>query len=220
MPRNFLVAADHHCLLPDNAFFKQSDPSINELAGYDFHADWWSRLYEYAWAMQYAEAGLVVADMGCGWMYRPFKDALANVCKFVYAVDADKRLYGQKRADNMAFVTADVSREISGIQDGQLDRVFCISVLEDLDDRVAPALEEFVKLIKPDGQIVLTFDAPYLDAPTPVYPGLPLDKFERAMKDAGLRYVGEVDYDKGNAVNHKEWNLCVFHCTLIKQADD
>ena len=203
-----------------NGYFKQSDPRIEELAGFQLPLDWWSRGYEYAWAIDFAEAGLVVADMGCGWMYRPFKDALANVCKFVYAVDADSRLYHRQRAYSMGFVIADITREIPDIQDGQLDRVFCISVLEDLGDRVVPALKEFSRVIKPDGKIVLTFDAPYLDAPTPVYPGLPLDKFEQAMKDAGLCYEGDVDYDKDNAVNHQEWNLCVFHCVLKKQADD
>ena len=200
----------------DNGFFKQSDPHIEELAGYQLPSDWWSRPWEYAWAIEYAQAGLVVADMGCGWHYRPFKDALADVCHFVYAVDANERLHEQKRADNMAFVIADITKPIFGIQDEQLDRVFCISVLEDLGDMAAPALKEFRRCIKDDGQIVLTFDMPYLDAPTPVYPGLSLDKFEQAMKEAGLQYAGEVDYDKENAVNHQEWNLCVFHCILIK----
>jgi len=204
-----------------SGFFKQSDPRIEELAGYDFHADWWSRPYEYAWAMQHAEAGLVVADMGCGWMYRPFKDALAEVCQYVYAVDADKRLRHQDRADNMAFVTADITDQIPAITSGQLDRVFCISVLEDLGDMVGPALKEFARCIKPDGQIILTFDVPYLDAPTPVYPGLPLYKFELARKDAGLRYGGEVDYRMPDfdLVNHQEWNLCVFHALLEKKTN-
>ncbi len=200
-----------------NGYFKQSDPRIEELAGYDLPSDWWSRGYEYAWAMQYAEAGLVVADMGCGWMYRPFKDALAEACQFVYAVDVDKRLRHQDRADNMALVTADITKDIPGIQDGQLDRVFCISVLEDLGDKAALALKEFSRVIKPDGKIVLTFDVPYLDAPTPVYPGLSMDKFTQARRDTGLIFDGKVNYRKDNAVNHQEWNLCVFHCLLKRK---
>jgi hypothetical protein len=63
----------------------------------------------------------------------------------------------------------------------------------------------------------MTFDVPYRDAPTPVYPGLPLVKFEKALEEAGLCYAGAVSYDKENAVNHQDWNLCVFHCILIKQ---
>jgi SAM-dependent methyltransferase len=201
----------------ESGFFKQPDPNIKELAGYRLPSDWWSRPWEYAWAIQYAASNQVVADMGCGWMYRPFKDALANICHFVYAVDADKRLHEQERAGNMAFVTADITKEVFGIQDGQLDRVFCISVLEDLGDMAAPALKEFRRCLSDDGKIVLTFDVPYQNAPTPIYPGLPLSKFEQAMEEAGLRYDGAVSYDKENAVNHQEWNLCVFHCVLIKQ---
>ena len=116
----------------------------------------------------------------------------------------------------MEFVVADITKEIQEIPAGSLDRVFCISVLEDLGDMTASALEEFSRVVKTDGQIILTFDAPYLGASTPVYPGLLLYKFEQAMKDAGLRYSGSVDYEKENAVNHQEWNLCVFHCVLIK----
>jgi ubiquinone/menaquinone biosynthesis C-methylase UbiE len=200
-----------------NGYFKQSDPCIEELAGYQLPSDWWSRGYEYSWAIKYAELGMTVADMGCGWMYRPFKDALAKVCEFVYAVDADQRLHEQKRAENMAFVIADITKEIFGIQDEQLDQVFCISVLEDLQDMVSPILKEFARVIKSDGLIVLTFDVPYQDAPTPIYPGLPLDKFETAMIDAGLSYDGEIDYSKEGAVNHQEWNLCCFHCVLKKK---
>jgi SAM-dependent methyltransferase len=186
--------------------------------GYPLPSDWWSRPYEYAWAMGYAEAGQVVADMGCGWMYRPFKDALAEVCKFVYAVDADSRLHAHPRDENMIFVTADITREIIAIPSGYLDRVFCISVLEDLGDMAAPALKEFGRCLDDEGKIILTFDVPYLDAPTPVYPGLLISKFERAMKEAGLVYDGDVGYGHPpDTVNHQEWNLCVFHCVLTKQ---
>jgi SAM-dependent methyltransferase len=200
----------------NNGYFKQSDPHIKELAGYELPSDWWSRPWEYAWAIEHVVETMTVADMGCGWMYRPFKDALAEICRFVYAVDADKRLHQQKQADNMGFVIGDITDQIPAIPSGKLDRVFCISVLEDLGDMAAPALKEFRRCIKPDGKIILTFDVPYQDAPTPVYPGLPLDKFEQAMIDAGLSYDGGIDYSKDDAVNHQDWNLCCFHCVLKK----
>lgn len=199
-----------------NGFFKQPDPHIEELAGYQLPLDWWSRGYEYSWALEYASPSMTVADMGCGWMYRPFKDALDDLGCAVCAVDGDKRLLTQEKRPDIEYVVADFTNRIEEISTGRLDRVFCISVFEDLGDMAAPALKEFARVIKPDGLIVLTFDVPYLDAPTPVYPGLPLDKFEQSMKDAGLRYSGSVDYDKEDAVNHQEWNLCVFHCSLTK----
>lgn len=199
-----------------NGFFKKSDPSISELYGFRLPDDWWSRPWEYAWAIQFARPEMTVADMGCGWMYRPFKDALADICRFVYAVDADQRLFSQNKAQNMMFVEADITKEIFAIPEGSLDLVFCISVLEDLNNIVGASLKEFRRCIGDDGRIVLTFDVPYREAPTPVYPGLPLDKFESALQDAGLVYDGEVDYSKDGAVFHDDWNLCCFHCILRK----
>ena len=202
----------------DNGFFKQSDDHISELAGYEFHADWWSRGYEYIWAINFAEPGMIVADMGCGWMYRPFKDALAEVCLFVYAVDADERLHDQQRANNMAFVTADITKEIFGIQDGMLDRVFCISVLEDLNEMIGPVLKEFARTLHPEGLIVLTFDVQYDDdKPLPVYPGINFEKFLKAIDEAGLEPVGKMDMDKTDAVVQEDWNLCCYHCVLRKK---
>ena len=200
-----------------NGYFKQSDPRIEELAGYQLPADWWSRPWEYAWAIEYAKSGMTVADMGCGWTYRPFKDALAALGCKVYAVDGDKRVLTLEKRPDLEFMVADITKPIEKISAGSLDRVFCISVLEDLSD-MAAALKEFARVIKPDGKIVLTFDVPYLDAPTPVYPGLPLGIFNQAKKEAGLSYDGYlVDTNIMDAVNHQEWNLCVFHCLLIKQ---
>lgn len=198
-----------------NGYFKIGDPRISELAGYRLLPDWWSRPYEYAWAMRFAGKGQVVADMGCGWMYRPFKDALAGACDFVYAVDADNRLLQQRKPENLEFIVADFSRTVDAIPDGRLDVLFCISVLEDLGDFAEPSLIEFARTIREDGRIVMTFDVPFdTGRPTPIYPGLPLDKFESAMKGAGLRYTGGVDYSKDGAVNHSRWNLCCFHCVL------
>jgi hypothetical protein len=117
----------------------------------------------------------------------------------------------------MIFVTADITREIIAIPSGYLDRVFCISVLEDLGDMAAPALKEFGRCLDDEGKIILTFDVPYLDAPTPIYPGLPMDKFLSAKSEAGLDFDGEFDSKFSDVVNHQEWNLCVFHCVLTKQ---
>lgn len=198
-----------------SGYFKWDDPTIDELAGYKLPLDWWSRPYEYAWAIQYAKPGMIVADMGCGWMYRPFKDALANVSGHVYAVDADRRLNTQARPPNTEFVIASFTDEVKAIPGGSLDLVFCISVLEDLRDFAGPALKEFRRCINGKGQIILTFDIPFdTDKPTPTYPGLPMVKFEQAMLDAGLRYAGRVDYSKENAVYHDIWNLCCFHAVL------
>jgi ubiquinone/menaquinone biosynthesis C-methylase UbiE len=201
----------------NNGYFKEWDPAVRMVAGHMLDPNWWSRPYEYAWALGEARHSHIAADMGCGWMFRPFKDALANVCQFVYAVDADSRLLSQHQPPNMDFIVADITKHISRLPDRSIDRVFCISVLEDLNDMALPALQEFKRVLKDDGRIVLTFDMPFDSSrPTPVYPGMPAAVFQDALSDAGLKYVGAVDTDKANAVNHAEWNLCVFHCLLEK----
>ena len=44
-----------------NGFFRWDDPKVSEVAGYALPPDWWSRPYEYAWALGFAKPGQVVA---------------------------------------------------------------------------------------------------------------------------------------------------------------
>ncbi len=39
----------------ENAFFKIDDIQAREIEGYPVNPGWWSRSYEYPWALQYAE---------------------------------------------------------------------------------------------------------------------------------------------------------------------
>ena len=115
-----------------NAYFQEADPTIDVLAGWDIPEGFWSRHHEYLWAMQYAQAGMIVADMGCGWHYRPFHDALDATCQSVYAVDAASEVRDLPPMKHGIYVAADFSKKIDAIPAGSLDRVFCISVLEEL----------------------------------------------------------------------------------------
>jgi SAM-dependent methyltransferase len=203
----------------DNGFFLTSDPRVSEVAGTKLHEEWWSRSYEYAWALQYAEKGQIVADMGCGWMPRPLKDALAAKCEYVYAVDQDERLLQHFCPANMTFVVGDITQQISWLPQGGLDRIFCVSVLEDLNDFVSPTLKEFAKLLKPEGRIILTFDSPWEESkPCPTYPGLPLKKFFDALGPAGLELSGRLERTPNRKmfVHHEGWNLACCHFVLKK----
>lgn len=198
----------------ENRIIKASDKNISNIAGMDIPADWWSRRYEYSFALDFAEPSQVVADMGCGWMYRPFKNALAEIVGKVYAVDANEKLLEQKRPDNMEFVVSKM--EQTPIPDKVCDRVFCISVLEDIQDP-APALKEFTRILKDDGRIVITMDIPYdTDKPCPRYPGMNMATFTKAVFDADLAFDGSVNLKRDDAVHHEGWNLCVFRCVLKK----
>lgn len=199
----------------NNAFFKMTDTKATEILGLEIHPTFWSRHYEYPWAIQFAEPGQVVADMGCGWHQRPFKDALSQVCEKVYAVDGHPDVVKLPGHDNMQFVVADITQRIGAIPDASLDRVFCISVLEDMGDLVGNALSEFARCAKPDGLVIITCDSQYdYSKPLGRYPGVNMDGFIVAVKDAGLRFAGSLDHSKENALYHNEFNLAVWHCVL------
>ena len=200
----------------NNGYFQLNDPTANEIYGYEVHPSWWSRKYEYVWALKHASPGDVCADMGCGWHQRPLKDALSKVCAKVYAVDAHPGILELEAHDNMEWVVADISKD-TGIEAGSLDRVYCISVIEDLGAFIWGALCEFARVLKRDGRIILTFDNHYdLTKPLGKYPGVNFEDFLDAMENAGLVFDGGVDMSKEDAVYHEDFNLCVFHCVLKK----
>jgi ubiquinone/menaquinone biosynthesis C-methylase UbiE len=202
----------------NNAFFQTSDPRVSVVGGMDLLPSWWSRPWEYAWASQFTGEDLVVADMGAGWSGRPFKELLAERCKEVYAVDLDERLLELPNLhNNLKFVIANFEQPVPV---PPVDRIFCISVLEDLTD-YEKALAEFKRLLKPDGLIVITCDSKHdPDKPLPKYPGVSFRKLIDAVIDVGLKFDGERVELKvpENAVHHDEWNLACWH-GVLKHAD-
>ena len=203
-----------------NGFFKWNDKRAEIIGGMKIPDVWWSRKYEYAWALQFAEPSQVVADMGTGWMYRPFKEALAEVCGMVYAVDLDKRLLTQTEKDNLKFIVADFTQPIDEIPAGSLDRIFCISVLEDMGDALGDALKEFARLLHPKGLMILTFDAQYdNNKPLGKYPGVKLGALLESLMDNHLVIDGGVDInDKTDSVYNEDFNLCCLHL-VVKHAN-
>lgn len=199
-----------------NAYFRLTDPHPQMFGNFEVPEGWWSRAFEYDFAMQYAHAGQVVADMGMGWHYRPLHDALSIVCDFVYGVDSHKGILDLPPMAHGTYIVADFSQPIEGIPPASLDRIFCISVLEELIN-YQDALSEFKRLLKPDGLCIITCDVPYKDDKPAheKYKGVKLDEFEDAIKAAGLAYdgmVNRVKYD--DLLHHDDFNLCVWHMTL------
>lgn len=199
--------------MQNNGFFKQGDERVEGLP-----LDWWSRPYEYAWAIKYAEAHHVVADMGCGWMDRPFRGILGNICSGVYAVDGDPRMYDLPPViGNACMICADFTKQIKEIETESLDRVFCISVLEDLGPDAIDALAEFGRVIKPGGLIVITMDMQhdYIKI-LGEYPVVILNHFIDYVDKAGLGFVGDIDRNRDDIVFREDFNLCCYHCVLAK----
>lgn len=202
----------------ENDFFLLNDTSSKELLDWHIPDTWWSRRFEYPWAMGFADQGQVVADFGCGYHFRPFKDALSKTCDQVYAIDRDERVLALNAEypfpDNMIILVEDMEQETSIIENS-LDRVFCISVLEELENPDM-ALIEMRRVLKNDGFAILTFDV-ILDDDLPLgqYKGIAVDEILRLAAAADLIPREELHYSIINRLANKSLNLCVYHLVLM-----
>lgn len=200
----------------DNALFTTSDPIMLEVGGEPIPDAWWSRRYEYAWATQQIRDARVVADMGAGWMGRPFTKQLASVCDKVYAVDIDPRLKELPDIDRVTKIIGDFSRMLD-IPAHSLDAVFCISVLEDLTPEAQEnAWFEWRRLLRKGGRVVFTCDVQYdTDKPLGKYPGTNVMALMTGAYAAGF-VTGDVVLNwNDDLVHNDDFNLCCFHGVAV-----
>jgi len=204
----------------ENAFFRVDDPKPETIAGIHVKSGggWWSRRYEYAWAWQYAPAGGIAADMGCGWNYRPFKDMLASRCRLVFAVDHDKLLLDLPGVDNVTLLCADL--RATGLESASLDAIFCLSVLEHVSPKSWPTIFlEFARVLKPAALAVLTVDVEVRPrAGASQWVGTDLSLLFAAAAAAGLTAREPLDLMGDPATGELEElaHLGVFHFVLGK----
>ncbi|TLN22474.1 class I SAM-dependent methyltransferase [bacterium] len=167
-----------------DGFFKWSDEQINELHTTVLDPGfWWSRRFEYPWALSALSSKDVILDAACG-TYHPFKFSAGGICK-VHACDVDSVLPDERYEFTHASITA------LPYQDKTFTKVFCISVLEHLVlSDITQAAKEFKRVLKPNGKLYLTVDYPTCDLP-----GL-----YQVLKDAGFK-VGAIGEDMEGAVS-------------------
>ncbi len=203
-------------------FFTTSDSRAGHLV-LPLPPVWWSRPFEYAWAAELAEGAGTVLDAACG-VEHPFKFHLLDRCSDVHACDLDERVlsreatleelrrsYGDEAVEGLhgRYLT-DIRYERASLTrlpypDRMFDRVFCISVLEHLNDffnrhaawsvprpllfafphDIERTHREFRRILKDDGLLVITFD----------YPDINLDYLFRITAELGLAPAGDVKRD-------------------------
>ena len=178
-------------------FFRTDDLKRDNFI-FDLPPHWWSRPYEYAWASKFAESDDIVLDAACG-ICHPLKFYLLDNCREVYACDIDKRIlspeeilkdiaddfgeetatyFPQKYLKNISYCQSSLTA--LPYEDKTFNKIYCISVLEHLDDifnkyskmidmgvfnrlfsrDMYLSLKEFKRTLKDDGLIILTFDYP------------------------------------------------------------
>lgn len=166
-----------------NRFLLKTDPVIN----WNLPSDWWSRPYEYYFAMNTLCPTDHIIDAGCGGIH-PFKYKAAKICSRVYAVDSSPELLEYHKnistPDNLELKLGDITHLSEIMQGVKVDKVYCISVLEHIPENLEKCLKEFHACIKSDGKIILTID----------YPTLKPEILCRSVYDAGLVFEGEIDY--------------------------
>ena len=159
-----------------------------------------ARMWEFPYAIYEAklEQGMKVADVGCG--NTPFTALLAEKvgAKNVTGYDPDyikddsiegHSHFGARKSyidalginfhnDGMTKMTA---------PDGFFDRVFCISVLEHIEDIVVKqqGLKEMARILKPGGKLILTFDCGVK---------MPLNDIYQNIQFTGLVPSGTIDF--------------------------
>lgn len=190
-----------------NKFLKITDNKVDFLGKYEIPEYWWSRKHEYAFCSDFVKENEIVLDAGCG-IEHPFKFYLADKKNKVYAVDKDAEILNINNKKINVVLNLDLVDLTSQIQEKTFDKIFCISVLEHCKYQVPFILEQFEKLLKEDGIIVITFDVPLMT----------VQEFLQYLENTNLQMVGDKDFEmsKDDLTNYSE-GLKVFATVLKKK---
>lgn len=121
----------------------------------------WSRIYEYPYCYErisnFAKPEMRILDAGCGVTFFPF---FLNQRYNVTCVDQDDyvdmfRAINEKQNTSVNFIRSALNS--LPFPDDSFDVLYCISVLEHTDN-YPKILDEFKRVLKPGGLLIVTFD--------------------------------------------------------------
>ena len=186
-----------------NRFFNIDDKRIEELEGFKLPKEWWSRPYEYAFAMDFVNKDDVCLDIGCG-LEHPFKNYLGKNCKKTIALDIDRRVSDLK-STGVEFVIDDI---LNYNPDFKFDKIYAISTIEHTLQYLEEKFENIKNMLKDDGKIILTVD----------YPTLRPEKLLECAKKSNLALISDFNEEMAeNVLYHSAYNLNVYGMILTHE---
>jgi len=187
-----------------------------------------SRFWEYPFAIISAElkAGMKCADIGCG--STPFTPFLCELVGKTNVFGFDKDFiqddsteshysFGARESviNKAGFQFYQTSFTKTDFNDNYFDRIFCISVLEHIEDPKikGDGIMEMVRILKPGGRLIITFDLGINN---------PLNSPLKIIEISGLLPFGELDlkWPKERFVNYGNSNVDVFGLVLTKKSGE
>jgi 2-polyprenyl-3-methyl-5-hydroxy-6-metoxy-1,4-benzoquinol methylase len=187
----------------ENKFFKKDDINFGVLGEFKIPPSWWSRGYEYAFVSKYVKKTDVIMDAGCG-IEHPFKWWAGDNTKMVYAVDVDPRLHEYPAEDHIEWWCCDFDHFAKQFK-GEVDKIFCISVLEHISNP-ANVIVSLSKVLKKKGKMILTIDYPLLRPQTLL----------QIIEPLSLS-IGEYEYEEGPNDVVGPGGLRVYSAVLTKE---
>ena len=123
----------------------------------------WSRQIEWPWILRNADIHFDHDCLDIGGGASVLKYAIAKRCAWLTSLDNNPEglKLAQKTIDHLGFdniwqVEGD-ARQLP-FDDQAFDRVFCVSVLEHIPDGHQQAINEIVRVLRPGGRALITFD--------------------------------------------------------------
>lgn len=188
-----------------NKFFKTTDKKIEELGDFKIPAEWWSRPYEYALAIEYLDKKDKILDVGCG-IEHPFKEYATTKVKEVVAIDKDPKIR-ELSHKKIKFIYDDILNLKLKENEEKYDKIFCISTLEHTQTFLVQKLQAMKDALSDKGKIIITCDSPLLR----------WDKLLEYVEKAGLKLDGKENYsDQEDLIKSDRYNLNCYSMILKK----
>lgn len=189
-----------------NKFFTLKDEKIDKLGSFKIPETWWSRPYEYAFAISFLDKKDKILDVGCG-IEHPFKDYAVSKCKEVVALDKDEAIKKMEKNSKIKYVHSDILDYKLKEDETKFDKIFCISTLEHTQTFLVQKLTAMKNVLADKGKIIITCDSPLLR----------YDVLLKYANQSGLKLDGKENYNKKeDLIQSDRYNLQCYSMILKK----